>query len=99
MIFFKDYFTFIYIFYIDLYRLTQIEMGNHQGSKGSNQKIVMNLNNQKIILIKELGMWVTIGELEVFPHGLDGLKLWDAGIVLSRYVILNCELFKDKDVL
>jgi len=44
-------------------------------------------------------MNLTIGELEVFPHGLDGLKLWDAGIVLSRYVILNCDRFRDKDVL
>jgi len=44
-------------------------------------------------------MSLTIGELEVFPHGLDGLKLWDAGIILSRYVILNCELFKEKDIL
>ena len=44
-------------------------------------------------------MIVMIGELEVFPHGLDGLKLWDAGIILSRYIIINCDLLKDKNVL
>ena len=44
-------------------------------------------------------MALTIGELEVFPHGLDGLKLWDAGIVLARYIIQNCEQFKDQEVL
>jgi hypothetical protein len=41
-------------------------------------------------------MSLIIGELEVFPHGLDGLKLWDAGIVLSRYVIINSDLFTGK---
>ena len=44
-------------------------------------------------------MKITIGEMHKFPHGLDGLKLWDAGIVLSRYIILNSELFKNKTIL
>lgn len=59
----------------------------------------MEVTNKSIILSQPLKMKVVIGQLEVFPHGLDGLKLWDAGIMLSRYIIKNCEIFKDKDVL
>ena len=44
-------------------------------------------------------MKLTIDELSQFPHGLDGLKLWEAGIILARYIILNVELFKEKEVL
>lgn len=59
----------------------------------------MEVTNKTIILNQPLQMKLTIGQLEVFPHGLDGLKLWDAGIVLSRYLIKNCEIFENKDVL
>lgn len=30
---------------------------------------------------------------------MDGLRLWEAGIVLSRYVVNNSQLFKNKRVL
>lgn len=27
-----------------------------------------------------------LNELLIFPHGLDGLHIWEAGIVLARFV-------------
>lgn len=44
-------------------------------------------------------MRLRLSDVETFPHGLDGLKIWEAGIVLARYVILNCAVFKNKEVL
>lgn len=44
-------------------------------------------------------MSLEISSLETFPHGLDGLKLWEAGIILARYVVNNNQLFKNKRVL
>jgi protein-lysine N-methyltransferase EEF2KMT len=44
-------------------------------------------------------MTLDIASLETFPHGLDGLRLWEAGIVLARYVVNNNTLFKGKRVL
>lgn len=44
-------------------------------------------------------MILTIGSLETFPHGFDGLRLWEAGIILARYVVHNPHLFKNKRVL
>jgi len=44
-------------------------------------------------------MQLQLDSLETFPHGLDGLRLWEAGIVLSRYIVHHSHLFKDKKVL
>lgn len=44
-------------------------------------------------------MNLKISSLSMFPHGMDGLRLWEAGIILSRYVINNAALFKHKRVL
>jgi len=41
-------------------------------------------------------MKIQIADIERFPHGLDGLKLWEAGIILARYAIINNQIFKDK---
>jgi predicted nicotinamide N-methyase len=35
----------------------------------------------------------------MFPHGLSGLKLWESNVVLSRFVVMNNSLFKNKKVL
>ena len=68
-------------------------MGDHHSKQAekSNQapKFIMKVQNQKIVLQPELKFILNIGDLEVFPHGLDGLKLWDAGIVLARYFLLQ----------
>lgn len=75
-------------------------MGNKPSeSQKESKKYIMEVTNKTIILNHPLQMRCVIGQLEVFPHGLDGLKLWDAGIVLARYIIKNCEIFQDKDVL
>lgn len=37
--------------------------------------------------------------MDQFPHGLDGLRLWEAGIILARYIVHNNSLFKGKKVL
>lgn len=34
-----------------------------------------------------------------FPHGFDGLHIWEAGIVLARFVAFNKGLFEDKEIL
>ncbi len=34
-----------------------------------------------------------------FPHGLQGLKLWESQILMARYVLKNCNRFKHKDIL
>lgn len=41
-------------------------------------------------------MKLKLADVETFPHGLDGLKIWEAGIVLARYAVLNCAKFKGK---
>jgi len=44
-------------------------------------------------------MKVTIADIDMFPHELSGLRLWDVDIILSRYIILESESFNKKDVL
>lgn len=44
-------------------------------------------------------MKVTIADIGLFPDHLEGLRLWDSDIVLSRFIILENELFKNKDVM
>jgi hypothetical protein len=34
-------------------------------------------------------MKVTIADIDMFPHELSGLRLWDVDIILSRYIILE----------
>ena len=69
-------------------------MGNKQG-----QKMVMQMKPEHIIVHKSFKMNLEIGCLDTFPHGLDGLRLWEAGIILSRYIIHNSSMFKEKSVL
>jgi predicted nicotinamide N-methyase len=49
----------------------------------------------KTIIIEETKT-LELNELVVFPHGYDGLHIWEAGIVLSRFVVFNPEKFKGK---
>jgi len=44
-------------------------------------------------------MVLDIASLDTFPHGLDGLRLWEAGIILARYIVNNSNLFKGKRIL
>jgi len=40
-----------------------------------------------------------LNELLVFPHLLDGLHIWEAGIILGRYIYYNSKLFSEKSIL
>ena len=72
-------------------------MGNTQ--QGKNSKVVLNIKHEDIIIHHGYKMNLKISSLSMFPHGMDGLRLWEAGIILSRYVINNVNLFKNKRVL
>lgn len=69
-------------------------MGNSQDPKNVlvGQEILIVLNS-------ELGRTLSMTHLSRFPHGFDGLRIWESGILLARYAILNRDLFKDKFVL
>ena len=71
-------------------------MGNNQ--KPANQ-VILKVKRENIIIHRNYKMTLSISSLVTFPHGLDGLKLWEAGIVLSRYIINHSSLFKNKRVL
>lgn len=62
-------------------------MGQNESLSDRNMKI----NRQRILLHRTFKMSVEIEGVITFPHGLDGLKLWEAGIVLARFVILHHE--------
>jgi hypothetical protein len=34
-------------------------------------------------------MFLNLNERLIFPHGLDGLHIWEAGIILARFVAEN----------
>jgi predicted nicotinamide N-methyase len=73
-------------------------MGNAaKGGKGNN--VILNVRTEEIVVHHGRKMTLHIGSIETFPHGYDGLRLWEAGIVLARYIVQNSQLFKDKRVL
>jgi predicted nicotinamide N-methyase len=79
-------------------------MGNQANNKKSNssepsQKIILRLRSRDIILHYGYKMKLTISDIDVFPHELEGLRLWDIDVIVSRYIILESEKFKNKDVL
>ncbi len=79
-------------------------MGNQPPNKPNgqaepSQKIVLRLRSRDIILHYGFKMKVTISDIDMFPHELQGLKLWDIDIIISRYIILESDKFKNKSVL
>lgn len=40
-----------------------------------------------------------LNEMIIFPDRMDGLHIWEAGIVLGRYVYFNTQLFEGKKVI
>jgi predicted nicotinamide N-methyase len=44
-------------------------------------------------------MKAAISDLDIFPHELEGLRLWDIDVIVARYVILESDRFKGRDVL
>ena len=68
-------------------------MGNKQKQPAQQMKSI-----DKRIIVAE-GKYLDLNELVTFQHGYDGLHIWEAGIVLARYVVLNPELFRQMEVL
>lgn len=68
-------------------------MGNQNGQANNNvnqvPKIMLKLRTRDIILHYAFKMTLVISDISIFPHQLQGLKLWDIDIILSRYVILE----------
>lgn len=42
---------------------------------------------------------IKISQATTFPHGYEGLKTWDANVVMARFVLINLNRFKDKSVI
>lgn len=70
-------------------------MGQNQES----QAFYFKCKDEHVIIHNSFKMTLNIASLDTFPHGFDGLRLWEAGIVLSRYIVNNSSMFKGKRVL
>jgi predicted nicotinamide N-methyase len=71
-------------------------MGNEDSTA---KKLMLQARTDNIIIHHNFQMSLQINGVDTFPHGLDGLRLWEAGIILSRYIIQNVALFKHKRIL
>lgn len=72
--------------------------GNRPNSASDGQKIILRLRNREILLHYAFKMKLMISDIALFPHELEGLRLWDSDIVLARFAILESERFRGKDV-
>ena len=66
---------------------------NQPATNESQQTVVLKLRNRDIILHHAYKMKLTIGDIDIFPHGMGGLRLWDANIILARYIIIENHRF------
>ncbi len=80
----------------DIINLMGNQATNKENANAEGQKIVLSLRCRDIILHYPYKMKVSITDISLFPHGLEGLKLWDTDIILSRFVILENQKFKNK---
>ena len=69
------------------------------GQEKSSHPVVLMTTTEHIIIHHGYKMQLKLNSMETFPHGLDGLRLWEAGIVLARYVIHKSSQFRQKRVL
>ena len=75
-------------------------MGNtQQKNVDKNSKIFVKIRDRSIILHNAYKFQLNIGDAHQFPHHYEGLRLWDSSIILSRFIILNSSVFKNKSVL
>ena len=51
-------------------------------------KIFLRLRHRDIILHYPFKMKLDISDIGLFPHQLEGLRLWDTDIILARFIIL-----------
>ena len=54
----------------------------------NSNKIILKLRYRDIILHYSYKFKVNIGDIDIFPNGFDGLRLWDTDVILSRFIIL-----------
>lgn len=66
------------------------------GNSNNKNSVALQLVHKEVILHYAYKIKLKIGYTTKFPHYYEGLKLWDANIVLARFIILNSELFKGK---
>lgn len=69
------------------------------GGKQSSDKQVLIGKETLIVLNSEKGRTLNLTHILRFPHGFDGLRIWESGIVLARYAILHRDFFDGKFVL
>jgi len=62
---------------------------------------IKNLPQQEVDILMEPSTkeHLKLNEMIIFPDRMDGLHIWEAGIVLARYVYFNSELFTDKSIM
>ena len=62
---------------------------------------VKNLPQQEvdIVIDPERKDHLKLNEMIIFPDRMDGLHIWEAGIVLGRYVYFNTHLFENKKII
>ena len=75
------------------------EDSKENSAKGAENKIVLKLRTRDIVLHYAFKMKAVVSDIALFPHQLEGLKLWDADVTLARYAILESERFRGKTVL
>ncbi len=75
------------------------EINNKQRAKSDGKSVFLALRCRDIILNYSYKMKLAITDICLFPHGLEGLKLWDTDVVLSRYIISQNEKFTNKSAL
>lgn len=73
-------------------------MGN-TGEKTEGREISIQLNYKEIILHYPYKIKLMIGYSATFPHSFEGLKLWDANILIARHIVMNTHKFKRNSVL
>lgn len=71
-------------------------MGNQNGNADkkpsilpSENKVILKLRYRDIILHYSFKFKVSIGDIDIFPSGFDGLRLWDTDVISARFAILE----------
>ena len=55
----------------------------------SENRVILKLRYRDIILHYSFKFKLAIGDIDIFPSGFDGLRLWDSDVVLARFAILE----------
>ena len=58
----------------------------------------LTLLNEKIILDRGRDAYLLLKHSLVFPHEQEGIKLWEGGIIMSRYIIKHGHVLHNKKI-